>query len=184
MTKIKFVKIKGTWKDVVDSARTTIGLDKGNKNPSSLWKKKMLLAEHSPIRQLIIKWKWVDLMSWVSVHFVRHKIGIEHFVQTQRTDRTGINRDLIPQSQLINHECIGNAQTIINISRKRLCSQASLPTKRAWRLFLDKLRNKEPELVEVCVPECVYRGFCPELKPCGYSETKEYKIVLNKYREK
>ena len=39
-----------------------------------------LLSEHSPIRQMF-KWKWINLLL-ISVHFVRHKIGIRHFVST------------------------------------------------------------------------------------------------------
>ena len=177
---IDFIEVRGTWRDVADSARTTIGMEKGQKEPPSLWKRKMLLAEHSPIRQLTIRWKWVDLLSWVSVHFVRHKIGIEHFVKSQRTDRTGVDRNQLSQSTLVNHECVATAQAVINISRKRLCKQASPETREAWKLFLDALREKEPELVSACVSECVYRGFCPEVKSCGYCETSAYvKAVEN-----
>jgi hypothetical protein len=131
---------------------------------------------------MTIKWKWKELKYWVSVHFVRHKIGIEHFISTQRSDRTGINRDQSLQSALVDHECIANAQTIINISRKRLCNQASKETKEAWQLLLEKIKEKEPELFEICVPECVYRGFCPEIKSCGWSNSKEFKEKLEKYR--
>jgi len=152
--KIDFVEIKGTWRNVVDSARTTLGMDNSIKDPSPLWKKRILLAEHSPIRQLIIKWKWVDLKYWVSVHFIRHKIGIEHFVKTQRADRTGINRDELAQESLVDHECIANAQALINISRKRLCYRASPDTMQAWKALLKEIEKKEPEIVKVCVPEC------------------------------
>ena len=69
----------------------TVGKDKGV-YPTAAWKKKILLAEHSPIRLMQFAWKWSDLPYWVSVHIVRHKIGIEHFVSTQRTDRTGVDR--------------------------------------------------------------------------------------------
>ena len=115
---VKILETKGTWRSIADSARTTIGLEEGTKEPTTMWKKRMLLAEHSPIRKLIISWKWYDLMYWVSVHFVRHKFGIEHFVRSQRTDRTGINRNDLLQSELVEHECEANAQEIINISRK------------------------------------------------------------------
>ena len=97
--KVKFLKVKGTWRDVADSARTTIGLDVGEGQPSSQWIRKMLLCEHSPIRQIQLKWKWEGLKSWVSVHIVRHWLGIVHWVKTQRTDRTGINRDELPQAE-------------------------------------------------------------------------------------
>jgi len=179
-----FTEILTKWSSVLNAARTTVGKEEINKEPTSNWKKRMLLAEHSPIRFILINWKWLSLRSWVSVHFVRHKIGIEHFVKTQRTDRTGMARDKFPQDALVDHECIANAQSLINISRKRLCSTASPETREAWKLLLSDLRDKEPELVSVCVPECVYRGFCPELKCCGYAETITYQQRLMEYRKR
>jgi hypothetical protein len=180
---VKIIDIKGTWRGVADAARTTINMEEGQKEPSSLWKKNMLLAEHSPIRKIHVNWKWYDLLSWVSVHMVRHKIGIEHWVRSQRTDRTGVNRNDLKQSELIEHECEADAQAIINISRKRLCQQASLETRLAWYDFLNNLYKQQPELVGVCVPECIYRGFCPELKSCGYYKTNQYKAELREYRK-
>ena len=180
--KVEFVEVKGTWREVADAARTTIGMEKGEKDPSSVWKRKMLLSEHSPIRQLSVKWKWKNLKYWVSVHFVRHKIGIEHFVSTQRTDRTGKNRDRSFQSAPVTHECIADAQSIINISRKRLCLLASKETTVAWKAFLKELKKKEPELVSACVPECIYRGFCPEIKSCNFYQTPAFRKELEKYR--
>ena len=180
--RIDNLDIKSTWREVADAARTTVNMDKGTNEPSSVWKKKILLSEHSPIRQLIIKWKWVDLKYWVSVHFVRHKIGIEHFVSTQRSDRTGEDREIKIQSAPVIHECIANAQAIINISRKRLCNGASKESRQAWTAVLDSIKAKEPELYCVCVPECIYRGFCPEIKSCGFKDSPEYSERLNNYR--
>jgi hypothetical protein len=180
--KIEKLEIKSSWREVADAARTTVNMEPGTKEPSSAWKKKMLLSEHSPIRQLIIKWKWADLKYWVSVHFVRHKIGVEHFVGTQRSDRTGLDREEKKQSALVSHECIANAQAVINISRKRLCSSASPETRQAWKALLAALKEKEPEVFSVCVPECVYRGFCTEPKSCGYSKTSDYAEKLKEYK--
>ena len=179
---IENLTVRGTWREVADAARTTVGREKGHGEPSSAWKRKMLLAEHSPIRQLCVKWKWSGLKYWVSVHFVRHKVGIEHFVRTQRTDRTGKDRDQVAQSACVDHECLANAQEIINISRKRLCRQASPETRTAWRALLEALAVPEPELTSVCVPECVYRGFCPEMKCCGYCQTDDYRAAVVRYR--
>ena len=106
-------KILTTWAMVLNAARTTVGKESKENEPSSNWKKRMLLAEHSPIRLLIVNWKWSDIKSWVSVHFVRHKIGIEHYVKTQRTDRTGNSRDSFPQDALVDYECVANAQSVI-----------------------------------------------------------------------
>ncbi|MFO7936750.1 MAG: thymidylate synthase ThyX [Kiritimatiellia bacterium] len=171
-----------SWREIADAARTTIRMKEGQKEPSSSWKRRILMAEHSPIRLMLFKWKWVNLKYWVSVHFVRHKTGIEHFVSTQRTDRTGVNREEAYQGAPVHHQCCANAQAVIFISRKRLCTQASKETREAWKLVLDKIAECEPELRALCVPECVYRGFCPEFKSCGYSRTDAFQEALHKYR--
>lgn len=181
--KIGFLKIKGDWQEVKDSAMTTIGKDAGLK-PSSEWKRRILLCEHSPIRQLIVKWKWLDLMSWVSVHFVRHKYGIEHWVRSQRPDRAGerLNRNNEPQGSLIEHESEANAQAIINISRRRLCKMAMPETRDAWETVINELHNHEPELAMASVPDCIYRGYCYEYVSCGYFKTHTYELELERYR--
>lgn len=179
---IKWFEYSDVWFKVKRSARTTIHLDGSGSYPSDAWKKQILLAEHSPIRKIKVSWKWCDLKSWVSVHFVRHKYGIEHFVRTQRTDRTGVDRDDLPQGALVEHECEANAQALINISRKRLCSQASPETRQAWKEVLAEVNQHDPVLASVCVKECVYRGFCPEMKSCGYVNTEAYKNELESYR--
>ncbi len=182
---VKFLGTKGTWQDVKNSARTTVGLEHKDAEPTSSWKRRILLAEHSPIRKLHINWIWKELKSWISVHFVRHKIGIEHFVSTQREDRNNeiSNRDEEPQGALINHECEATAQTIINISRKRLCNNAHFETRIAWLKFLYELQKYEPELYSVCVPDCIYRGWCYEMNSCGYHKTNMYQRQLLQYRE-
>jgi hypothetical protein len=185
---IKNTALKGSWKDVFNSARTTIGLEETNKNISDEWKKRILLAEHSPIRQLIYKWKWYNLPYWVSVHFVRHWLGILHFVKSQRDDRrknedSDISRNNFLQSSPVNHECEANIQSLINISRKRLCFQASKETRNAWIMVVEEIKKIDSVSASVLVPECIYRGFCPEMKTCGYCKTEEYLVLLEKYRK-
>lgn len=188
MLEIRNTKFKGTWREVADSARTTIGLDVGEKEPSNKWKKQILLAEHSPIRQLLFKWKWENIPYWVSVHFVRHWLGIIHFVKSQRDDRTQTlnqtheSRSMAPQNTPVIHECEANVQALINISRKRLCNQASKETREAWKLVVEEIKKKDPILGSVLVPECIYRGFCPEFKSCGYVSTDDFKVKLEDYR--
>lgn len=160
----------------------TIGKTTG-KYPDKNWKRRFIISEHSPIRRIKFYWRWKDLKSWVSVHFVRHHIGIDHWVSTQRTDRTGINRDEKPQGAFVNHGCDANAQALINVSRKRLCTCASPETREAWKLVKSEVEKVEPELASCMVRECVYRGFCPEMFSCGYYKTEEYKKELAKYRK-
>lgn len=178
----RILDVYGTWRQVANSARTTIGLDAKEGDVTPEWKKRMLLCEHSPIRKIKIAWIWEKIPYWVSTHFVRHKFGIEHFISTQRSDRTGKSRNDSPQNALVMHEAEANAQAIITISRKRLCNGASPETRKEWRTFLHEVKKIEPELASVCVPDCIYRGHCYEFVPCGYSTTDEYKERLKEYR--
>jgi len=171
--KIKLLGVKGTWREIANSANTTINYGIGTKEPSIQWKRRMLRCEHSPIRQMFFKFKWYDLMSWVSVHFVRHKIGIEHWVRSQRSDRSNTIDRNISQENFIEHEFEANIQAIINISRKRLCNNASKETREAWGKVLEKIYEIDEEIGEVCVQECIYRGWCYEFKSCGYHLSDE-----------
>lgn len=178
---IDIFKRDDCWQDVKDSTMNTIGKSTGA-YPTSEWKRKILMSEHSPIRRLKIYWRWKDLKYWVSVHIVRHKIGIEHWITTQRTDRTGINRDESPQGSFVNHACEANAQALINISRRRLCFCASNETREAWQEVKSRIAAVEPEIASVMVKECVYRnGLCPEFKSCGYNKTDAFKAELEEY---
>ena len=180
---IDIFKHDDNWQDIKDSTMNTIGKTTG-KYPDSEWKRKLIMSEHSPIRRMKFYWRWKDLPYFVSTHMVRHKIGIEHFVSTQRSDRTGIDRNNLPQSNPVNHACEADAQALINISRKRLCNCASKETREAWQLVKDEVAKVEPELASCMVRECVYRnGLCPEMFPCGYNKTEAFKKELDEYRK-
>lgn len=182
---IENMRMNGCWKEVMDAARTTIGKSESDNEPSDEWKRKILLAEHSPIRLIKFQWKWIDIPYWVSVHFVRHKIGIEHFVKTSRTDRTGINRDELPQGNLVNHECEANVQSLINISRKRICKNASLETQNAWKLVVEEVEKIDPIIASVLVPDCCYRGgVCQEFRSCEWNKTEAGQKRLQNYRSR
>ena len=183
----RFECIKPDWNRVVNAARRTVGKSPITKEPSDNFKRKILLAEHSPIRLLEYDFTWEDIQQWVTTHLVRHHEGCEKFVHTQRTDRNeqlkGLKRDELPQGLLNDMDMTCNAQAFINISRKRLCSCASSETRNAWKLVIEYLKEIDPILAEKCVPECIYRGFCPEFdKCCGYCNTKEFNEKLKKYR--
>lgn len=169
------------WQDVKNATMNTINKNKGA-YPDSDWKRKLLMSEHSPIRKIKMAWRWLGIKYFVSVHLVRHWLGIEHFVGTQRTDRTGINRDELPQGNLVNHECEANAQALINVSRRRLCFCASKETREAWQQVKDYVATREPELAQCMVKECVYRnGLCPEVFSCGYNKSPKFEEELREY---
>lgn len=165
--KTEILKIKGDWLEVVDDCRTTVGKEALGKEPSEAFKRAILISEHSPIRDLIVKWHWAGIKSWVATHWARHKF--EKFVKTQRTDRTGIDRNDLPQGELVNMTCEANAQHLIDAFRKRLCYQASPETREHAEDFKVALHFPQPELSDVLVPNCIYRCGCPELNGgCGW----------------
>ena len=185
MTKVaRLENPTANWIRVVNAARRTVGKPPIDHEPSNAFKRKILLAEHSPIRLLEYDFTWEDIKQWVTVHLVRHHEGCEKFVHSQREDKRdlGIPRDELPQGSLNDMDMTCNAQAFINISRKRLCSKASKETRDAWKLVIEFLKEKDPILAEKCVPECVYRGFCPENPCCGYCNTENYKAALKEYR--
>lgn len=162
--KTEILKIKGDWQEVVDDCRATVGKSALGKEPSVLFKQDILIAEHSPIRDLIIKWRWRNIKSWIATHWSRHKW--ECFIQTQRDDRTGIPRDCRIQAEPITFTGEANAQHLIDTMRKRLCHQASPETRAYAEDFKAVLHDVQPELSDVLVPNCVYRCGCPEIHPC------------------
>ena len=191
MSEIKRLEQVTSWSRVLNAARRTIGKESLDKEPSDSWKAKMLLAEHSPIRLLEYDWSWGEIRQWVTAHLVRHNEGCEKFVHTQRGDRRKIledygveTRDELPQGALNDMDMTANAQALINISRKRLCNCASKETREAWTQVKEAIAEVDPVLASKMVPECLYRGFCPEfMNPCGYSKTEKYQKDLKKYRE-
>ena len=124
-------------------------------------------SEHSPLRGIRYWIEILGLPTFVSVHLVRHKFGVEHFVQSKREDLRPDKDKKVDRETPINHGMDINAQEIIFISRRRLCYKASVRTIAVWRKVVKQLARQEPDLAKFCVPECVYRaGICPEFKMC------------------
>ena len=139
---------------------------KSDSQVSSEWVEKLVKAEHSPIRELWFGIK-MEIPYWVSVHFVRHHIGINHYVSTQRTDRTGVNRNEKPQGELVSHIMSVNAQELVFMAHKRLCKQASQETREIMQEIVKKVVQVAPYMKSVLVPLCVDRnGKCEEMFPC------------------
>ena len=164
----EITKITADWVDVKNECRNTVNKEATNKEVTENFKRKLLISEHSPIRLIKVKWKWRGIKSWISVHFARHWLGWDKWISTQRDDRTGVDRDKSPQDTPVNYDGEGNAQACINVARYRLCYQAHPQTRNYMEDFKITLRDYEPELSNVLVPNCIYRCGCSEFKTCGY----------------
>ena len=135
--------------------------------PSTITREKLLRCEHSPVR--LIRF-WVELHgipSFVSTHLVRHSIGVQHFVESNRDDRGGAGDDKVNRLTPVNHGMEANAQALIAMSRKRLCYASHQKTVATWMRLRRAMAAVCPEMAEAMTPDCVYRrGFCPELREC------------------
>ena len=127
---------------------------------------KMYDCEHSPIRCSIFWIEMIGVASFVSVHFVRHKVGVEHFVESNRDDRGG--SDDVGRNTPVNHGMLINAQALINMARKRLCLKAHSEAVKAMKMIQEEIRRVDPDLADHLVSECFYRKGCHELRSCGY----------------
>lgn len=159
-----------SWKEVLNAARFTQRKPEVDHEPSDEFKQKMIKAEHSPLRCLQFNIDFYDIPYYTSVHLCRH-VHAQPFVSTSRPDINGQMkpRDEQKKSDPVNMRLLVNAQEIINISRVRLCSKAEGTTRMLWMKAIRELVKIEPFLANACVPNCLYRGFCPEIKPCGFS---------------
>ena len=170
--------------------------------PTKEQKLQWLMAEHSPIK--VVQWciDIDDLMQWVGVHLLRHPFLLP-FISSQRSDKTSdkeavlslIRKEIIEspefneenwrnyrlQGSENNHSFVVNAQTLINMSKKRLCSCSSKETRAVWTAVKAYIAEQDPEMAAVMVPTCVYRGGCPEMKCCGYVLTDAYKKAHKAY---
>jgi hypothetical protein len=129
-----------------------------------LWK--MYNSEHSPIRTQTFWIELLDIFSFVSVHLVRHKHGVEHFVRSNREDRSSHTEDL-GRKTLVNHAMMINAQGLINMARKRLCSKSHIETQKVMISIKEEINKIDPTLAQFMVPECEYRRGCHEFCSCG-----------------
>lgn len=165
--KTEILKIKGDWQEVVDDCRATVKKPPLGHEPSSKFKREILLSEHSPIRDLMVKFRWADIKYWVAMHWKTHHW--ESRVDSQRNDRqTRYDREKAGQDAPVDFLGDVNVQHTIDTWRKRLCRQASTETREYAEDFKRALHEVQPEWSDVLVPNCVYRCGCPEPNRCGY----------------
>lgn len=140
-----------------------------HKKNSNMTLDKIYKCQHSPIRTQIFCIKLIDVPTFVSVHFVRHNIGVTHFVMSNRDDRGGDGDNNVNRLTPVNHMMIINAEAIINLSRKRLCYQAHEETRKWMEGIKQHMIYVDQTLAKYMVPECIYRGGkCHELRSCGH----------------
>lgn len=156
------------WMLVKMCTLVTVGL-KSKRPPDDEWKKRILKARHSPIRELKFVFLLKDIPYWVAMHLVRHHIGCQPYVRTQRNDRqTGYDRTKAPQDAPVDMMWSMNAEALLNIANKRLCSQAATETREVVERMCALVKASNPEFIPHLIPMCEYHGgICQEFNSCG-----------------
>jgi hypothetical protein len=127
----------------------------------------MVIAEHDPIRDIEVKFRWIDIPYWVAMHWKTHIWRGR--TNTQRNDRQDkYDRRKAPQDELVTFTGDPNVQHLIDTMRKRLCRMAASETRECAESLKRELRAIEPEISDVLVPNCIYRCGCPEPNGCGW----------------
>jgi thymidylate synthase ThyX len=136
--------------------------------------------EHSPLRTQLY---WVDLENiplFVGSHLVRHHVGSQPYMLTHRTDRKG-GEDL-GRNTPTDLGLMVNAQGLIDISKDRLCFQASKETREIFESIKSEVHEIDPNLAKYMVKKCVYRnGLCNEDRCCGYVGSNNFRDELDDY---
>ena len=155
------------WMEVKRRALVTVGL-KPVKAPTDAWKRDILNARHSPIRRLHYAFMLEDVPYWVVGHLVRH-VHAQPFVRSQRNDRQDMyDRNSAPQDAPVSMIWDINAEELMTIFNKRLCSLAATETREVVQMMAEECRKKAPEIAEFAQPMCLYHGgICHEMSGCG-----------------
>lgn len=154
------------WMLVKKCALVTIG--KNPITPPNMdWKRDILEARHSPIRELKFVFYLHDVPSWVATHLVRH-VHAQPYVKSQRNDRQGeYDRNAARQDAPVDMMWSMNAEELMIIANKRLCKQASLETRNWVKALCEAVVKVCPEFEGHLVPMCRYHGGqCHEMYPC------------------
>ena len=154
------------WLLVKRCTLVTVGKET-EKPPTEKFRKDILRARHSPIRELRFVFLLRDIPYWVSVHLCRH-VHAQPYVRTQRNDRqSDYDREKAPQDAPVNMMWSMNAEELMTIANKRLCGLASDKTREVVQMCCDKVLEVCPEFKGELVPMCVRNGgICHEMFPC------------------
>lgn len=138
------------------------------KPPSSKLLRRVLKARHSPIRVLNFAFLIEEIPSNIATHLCRHVHAVP-FVSSLRNDRqTKLDGDKAPRDTPVDMIFYCNAEELMTIANKRLCSRASEKTRRVVAMMCQAASEVMPEIDHCLVPMCEYHGgVCHELEGCG-----------------
>lgn len=180
---------------------------------SKMTLRKIYACEHSPCRTQMFWVRLYDIPLFCSTQLLRHHVGSQPFQLSCRIDRKGgnvhfkerINKivELLNDDEKewaiselgwlaenadrftpVNLGLFLNAQSLINMAKERLCSDASPETREIFKSIKAEIEKVDPDLASFLVPRCIYRGgICNSLKSCGFNKTELFQKQLNEYKK-
>ena len=182
-TKVTAELVPGSWERALRMCRNTMWKNATYKEPSEQFKIDLCKAEHGPLALVEYYIHIPEIKYWMTAHFTRHKFGVTWGQGSSRDDRhdNPLPRDEMPQGSLVPLDCQVNALELIYMARRRLCRMAHAETRKMMRDILDAVEKVDPVVVRFCVPNCIYRGHCPEKKPCGFFDVARAAGFMGRY---
>ena len=75
----------------------------------------------------------------------------------------------------VNLSLLVNAQSLIDMSKLRICWQAHPETRIVFNKLKEAMKEVDPDLAKMMVRKCVYRAsLCGEQRCCGFNSTKAF----------
>ena len=169
------VELLTDWQLIADRAAFTQGMPSFDITERFL--RDAIISRHSIIRSAIFRVTVFGLPYYSHVHFIRHHVGHDHSVRSQRPDSMNpvkYDRRKAPQDSPVDWSDELNMEALFTMMEKRLCKQADPVTRNIaqdikWA-FVSYPNDLYMNLVgEYCLPQCEWRGgFCPEaFRSCG-----------------
>jgi hypothetical protein len=138
----------------------------------------MLLSPHSTVRCIFYRIYVNDIPYYAQNHLVRHKIGVEPTVYSQRAIK---GRGKLPQDNLIAMHLDLNAQSLLTMAKARLCLKADSEVREFMKLVKEALSKGDvydKVLGKMMMTSCeLYDGICPEIQSCGKTGVRLLKDI-------
>lgn len=169
-------------------------------------------SEHSPARTQIFWVKFTTIPLFVATHLLRHHVGSVPYQLTCRDDRDGGNpglaakvehiKTLIESGSIdeateeldwlpgnvdrytpVNLGLLLNAQSLIDMAKLRLCTGcAHAETVKVFRAMKAEIAKVDPDLAQMMVRKCVYRGgICGEPRCCKFNSSQGFNKEFAEY---
>ena len=135
----------------------------------------LIVGRHSPIEEYEI---WVDAVvpERVHTHVVRHK-ELGKYVATSRPDIAYGVEDGVKMRPL---SLRINAKRLLEVMELRLCACSWNETIELFKEIKRQVVALDSTLGNKLMPSCVWKGFCPERKDCGYTRSPRFAIERDK----